>query len=723
MGYISLKKDDNDIIELIMDQPNAKINTMGDEFIKEIDKAVNEIILQKDNIKGVYIYSGKKTFFGGGDLKKLLDMPIDMNEMEATNIFKGIMSAKKPLRELEKLGIPIAVGINGACLGGGYEISLACHYRVALKDAIMGLPEAQLGLMPGADGVVRMVRQHGLTNAITFISQGKKFKGEQALQMGYCNELANNINDMHQKAKKWILSNPISFQPWDKPEFKIPGGSPADKDINQGLQGLLYFGPVNVMSNTWNNFPHAKAIFACISDVSRVDFETAQRIEARYFLSLMRSQIAKNMINTFFFQLNEIENGLSRPSFDLIPKFNCQTLGIIGAGQMGAGIAFSAAKIGINVILKDISKENADKAKIYCDDNCKKLIHKNKMTIEQTNKLLNLIKTTNDTKDISSCDIVIEAVFEDRKIKAIVINETESVTNSNSIFATNTSSLPINSLSINSKRKENFIGMHFFSPAEKMPLVEIIKGEQTSDTTLAKAFDLTIKLGKKPIVVNDGEGFFTTRVITKTIEEGASMVLEGINPIIIENAAKQNGSPVGPLAAIDEISQATAYKNAQQLNSDRKIRGISINKKSPATILVTKMIEKYNRKGKIFGGGYYEYPENNKKYIWPGLKKEFAKNGYKEIPFQDIQDRLTFSQALEAIRAMEDGIILNTADGNIGSIMGIGYPAQTGGVFQHINSYGIKAFTERAKYLSKNYGEAFNIPKLLEKKLLLNENF
>ena len=722
MGYIRLEKDDAGILELIMDQPGEKVNTMGDEFIAAITVAVDEIEAQKDDIKGVYIRSGKNTFFGGGDLRKLLEMPVDMDQAEATRVFEGIMSAKAPMRKLETLGIPVAVGINGACLGGGYEISLACHYRVALDDAPMGLPEAQLGLMPGADGVVRMVRKHGLTEAVTLVSQGKQFKGQRALDKNYCDELASDVEDMHKKAKAWILANPESVQPWDKPDFKIPGGSPADKDVDEGLQGLLYFGPVNVMANTWGNFPHAQAIFSCISDVARVDFATAQKIEARYFLSLMKSQIAKNMINTFFFQLNDLDNGASRPSFDDIPKTDCKTLGILGAGQMGAGIAFAAAKVGINVVLKDISQENADKGLAYCQGVCDKLVGRKRMTEEKAATLVGLIKPTADAADLSGCDIVVEAVFEDRKIKAIVCKETEAVTASDSVFATNTSSLPITGLADASSRVGNFIGMHFFSPAEKMPLIEIIKGDKTSDEALAKAFDLAIKLGKNPIVVNDGDGFFTTRVIGKTITEGAAMVLEGISPVIIENAAKQNGSPVGPLAAIDEISQATAYKNGAQMKADKEARGETM-PANAASDLVRRMVEDFDRQGKAFGGGYYEYPEGGKKHIWEGMKEHFAPNGYKEIPFEDVQDRLTFCQALEAVRTMEDGVVFNAADGNIGSIMGIGYPAQTGGVFQHINAYGLKAFAERAQYLADTYGEIFTVPQLLLDKAEKGETF
>jgi 3-hydroxyacyl-CoA dehydrogenase / enoyl-CoA hydratase / 3-hydroxybutyryl-CoA epimerase len=718
MGYIRLEKDADGIVELILDQQGEKVNKFGDVFIEAMTKAVADIEAMKDSIKGVYIRSGKSTFFGGGDLNQLLEIPCEMDEAEATRIFEGILLAKAPLRKLETLGIPVAVGMNGAALGGGYEIALACHYRIAVESAKMGLPEAQLGLMPGASGVVRMVRIHGLTDAITYVSQGKQFNGAQAVEKKFCHEIAANEEEMHKKAKAWILANPGVKQPWDMPGYKIPGGSPADKDVDQGLSGLLYFGPVNVMINTWGNFPAPKAIFACVSDVARVDFDTAEKIEARYFVSLMRSQVAKNMITTFFFQMNAMQNGASRPQG--IDKTDCKKLGILGAGMMGAGIAYAAAQKGIQVVLKDISIENAQKGVDYV----KNATVKNKrMTPEQAAAILALIKPTANAADLEGCDIVIEAVFEDRKIKAAVCKETEAVTGKDCVFASNTSSLPITGLADASARPENFIGMHFFSPAEKMPLVEIICGKKTSKEALAKAFDLVIKLGKNPIVVNDGEGFFTTRVIGKTVEQGAMMVIEGINPVLIENAAKQNGSPVGPLTMIDEVSQATAYKNGQQMRADKEARGEPVDLNNPASLLVTKMVEKFDRKGKAYGAGYYEYPEGGKKYIWPGLKAEFAPNGYTEIPFQDVKDRLTFCQSLEAVRAMEDGVVISVGDGNIGSIMGIGFPAQTGGVFQFINAYGVKAFAERSQELADKYGKAFEVPKLLLDKAAKGEKF
>ena len=412
-------------------------------------------------------------------------------------------------------------------------------------------------------------------------------------------------------------------------------------------------------------------------------------------------------MTAFFVQMEALNKGASRP--DGVEKSTVKKLGILGAGQMGAGIATMAAQKGIDVVLKDISQENADKGKAYAQA----VYAKNKrVSDEQAAEFLARINASADYADIAGCDLVIEAVFEDRGVKAAVTKETEAVLAGSAVFASNTSALPITELAEASSNKANFIGMHFFSPAEKMPLVEIITGKETSDETLAKAFDLAQQLGKTPIVVNDAPGFFTTRTIATTVTQGAEMVCEGVNPVLIESAARDNGSPVGPLAAIDEISQETAYKNGQQAKADAEAQGTEW-KETAAGTLVNRMVNDFGRKGKVHGGGYYEYPEGGKKYIWPGLKEHFAPDGFNDIPYQDIKDRLVFCQCLEAVRAMQEGVIESVGDGNIGSIMGIGFPAQTGGVFQAINAYGLKAFVERSKELAAKYGEAFEPPQLL----------
>ncbi|MDE0949691.1 MAG: 3-hydroxyacyl-CoA dehydrogenase NAD-binding domain-containing protein [Halioglobus sp.] len=707
MSYIRLEKDTDGIVELIFDQPGKTVNVMGEEYAEAMPKVLDELEAQKDEIIGVYIRSGKPgQFFAGGDITLMLEMDLNPDDAERRRMFEGILEAKAPLRRLEALGVPIAVGINGAALGGGFEIALACHHRIALDDKSVqvGLPEAMLGLMPGAGGVVRMVRLLGMQEALTLIAQGKRLKAQQALEKGLIHELASSEEDMAAKAKAWIKANPDSKQPWEQPTYTIPGGGPADP----ATQALTYFGPVNVMVQTKGNMPAQQVIIAAVIDTARVDYDTAHTIEARYFQRLLLDQVARNMMTTFFVQMNEMDAGASRPSG--VEKTEVKKLGILGAGVMGAGIAFNAAKVGIDVVLKDLTRENADKGKAYAATACEKT---RSIDEAQAQQIMARIQPTAEAADLADCDLVIEAVFEDRDVKAAVTREAEAVLPGSAVFATNTSALPITELAQASQRPENFIGMHFFSPAERMPLVEIITGEKTSDEALAKAFDLAQKLGKKPIVVKDSPGFFTTRVIGQTITQGQMMLAEGINPALIENAAAFNGSPMGPLETLDNISIETAYHAMKQAQADALARGEKP-ETGPQAEVIRIMFEDIGRKGQNQGGGFYDYDDNGKKIAtWPGLKDVFAKDGYADIPYEDIRDRLLFPQVLEAVRIMEEGVLTSVGDGNIGSIMGIGFPPHTGGVYQCVNAYGVQAFVDRSHELESAYGEAFKPPQLL----------
>lgn len=721
MKYIRLEKDADGIVDLVIDQPGKSVNVMGAEYIAAMAGAVAELeaMVSAGGVRGVYVCSGKDSFFGGGDLGSLLEAPAQMSAQQAAEKFDSIFEVKRPLRALETLGVPVAVGINGAALGGGYEICLACHYRVMLDapGVEVGLPEAGLGLMPGAGGVVRTVRLFGCQAAIGWLSAGKKFRPQQALQSGWVDELVDSPQALRARAKTWLLANPEARQPWDREGFTIPGGTPGDRAAPADLKALMHFGPTRMMNSTRGNMPASQAIFACVHDVARVDFDTAEKIEARYFMQLRSSQVAKNMIRTFFFQLNDIKGGASRPP--AVPPTQVARLGILGAGQMGAGIAFAAARAGIDVVLKDVSLDNAGRGLAHCRSLCEK---SRRIDDGQAAQLLARITPSDSNDDLADCDFVIEAVFEDRKLKAAVTREVEAAVAADCVLASNTSSLPITGLAEAAGRPERFIGMHFFSPADRMPLVEIICGLHTADDTLARAFDLARQLGKTPIVVNDARGFFTTRVIGTTISEGAAMVLEGVNPVLIENAAYLNGSPVGPLSAIDEISQETAYKNDRQARADAEANGETYEQK-PTSVLVAKMVEEFQRRGRAHGGGYYDYPQDGGKRLWPGLKQHFAPEGYRDIPFEDIRDRLTFCQSLEAVRALEEGVLRSVADGNVGSIFGIGFPSHTGGVFQFINAYGVAAFANRAKELANRYGERFEPPALLLEKAADNTQF
>ncbi|KZX57006.1 3-hydroxyacyl-CoA dehydrogenase [Halioglobus sp. HI00S01] len=707
MSYIRLEKDADGIVDLIFDQEGKSVNVMGEEYAEAMPKALDELEAMGDELKGLYIRSGKPgQFFAGGDITLMLEMDLNPSQEEREEMYRGLLDAKEPLARIERLGVPVAVGINGPALGGGYEIALACHHRIALDSpkVKVGLPEAMLGLLPGAGGIVRMTRMLGMQEALGLISQGKQLVAAKALEKGLIHELAADEEAMAAQAKAWIKANSDAKQPWEQPGYSIPGGGPED----EATQGLTYFGPVNVMNQTKGNMTAPQVIIAAVIDTARVDYVTAHKIEARYFQRLLLDQVSRNMMTTFFVQMNALDAGASRP--EGIAKTEVKKLGILGAGVMGAGIAFNAAKVGMDVVLKDLTQENADKGKAYAASACEK---SRRIDEQQAEEILGRIQPTADVAELADCDLVIEAVFENRDVKAAVTRETEAVLGEQAVFASNTSALPITELAQASVRPQNFIGMHFFSPAERMPLVEIITGEQTSDECLAWAFDLAQKMGKKPIVVKDAPGFFTTRVIGQTITQGQRMLAEGVNPALIENGAAFNGSPMGPLETLDTISLETAYHAANQQRVDAEARGEQVEPSAESEVIRI-MVEEAERVGQAKGAGFYDYDDKGKKVAtWAGLKALFAKDGYKDVPYQDVKDRLLFSQVLEAIRIMEEGVLTSVGDGNIGSIMGIGFPPHTGGVYQCVNAYGVQAFADRAKELAAAYGEAFEPPQLL----------
>lgn len=719
MEYIRLHKDKDGIVDLVLDQPDKKVNIMGAAYDEAMKGAVAELKRQVDTIRGVYVRSNKPgSFLAGGDINAMLDMDLNMGPEERARMFDGILSTKQALRDLETLGVPVAVGINGAALGGGYELCLAAHYRVSLANpgVQIGLPESTLGLMPGAGGVVRLTRLLGIAAALPLISQGRRLTAEKALEKGLIHEIASDEKDLERKAKAWILANPKARQPWDEESYVMPGGAPGDKNSAE-LQGLLFFGPVNVMNRTMGLMPSQKAIFAAICEGAMVDFDTAQKIEARYFQHLLLDQTARNMMTTFFVQLNAINSGLSRPDRFKSRKF--KKIGVLGAGQMGAGIAFVAAKVGMDVVIKDQDLAMAERAKQYSESAARK----NKRIDEKQGKeLLARIEPSDNYDAFKDCEIVVEAVFEEAKLKARVIEEIESVLLSSAILASNTSALPITGLAHSSKRPQNFIGMHFFSPAERMPLVEIICGKKTGDEALAAVFDLARQMGKTPIVVNDGRGFFTSRVIGKMVSQGIRMLAEGVDPVVLENAVRQAGYPVSPLALVDEISQQTSYRIMEEARKEAEEKDGTYVTTAENKVIID-MVEKYKRPGKIHGGGFYEYPEKGKKYIWPKLRTLYNSGPGSDIPLRDIQDRVMYAEMIEAIRAYEEGILINIADGNIGSIMGIGFPAHTGGVFQGINAIGLDNFVARCRELEERYGDDFTPPRTLLEKAKAGELF
>lgn len=714
-GFI-YEKDSENIVTITMDM-TGPVNAMNAEFIQLMDETINRLEGEKDEIAGVIITSAKETFFAGGDLTKI----ISFQTGDEDKVFNFTEKNKSYLRRLEQIGKPVVAAINGAALGGGCEICLACHYRIAINTPKIriGMPEVSLGLLPGAGGIVRTVRMLGLQKAIPLLVEGKKLRPEKALNEGLINALASDREEMFQKAVAWIKANSKSRQPWDKKGYEFPGGGVDNPTITQMLQvapGVLYKKTQGVM-------PAPEFILAVAAESLNVDVDTALRIESRYFTDLVLTPVAKNMINTFFFQLNALNAGGSRPK-DL-PKSKVQKVGVLGAGMMGQGIAYVSAMAGIEVILKDISLEGAKKGKSYSERLLIKAIERGRMDEEKKAAILELITPTDQNDALGGCDLIIECVFENMDLKHQVIKETEPfvIKEDMGVFASNTSTLPITELAKASEVPDNFIGLHFFSPVDKMPLVEIIKGEKTSDETLAKGFDYVQQIKKIPIVVNDSRGFFTSRVFSSFMDEGCRMVKEGFDPVLIDAMGRQAGMPVGPLTIHDEITQELSVKVAESNQRlDEQLGDNYCAIQEGVNDMSRLLVKEHNRRGRAYGGGWYDYPEKGKKEIWPKVYDLFY-NADAEMQKQDFIDRILFRQIIESLRCYQEGVFNAVRDGNIGSIMGIGFPPYTGGVLQYINTYGIRKFTMRAKELAEQYGDRFEPPKVLLKKADKSEMF
>ncbi len=670
-------------------------------------------------MKGVILTSAKKTFFAGGDLKMLSEAQPE----NAADMFAHVREITGQLRALETLGVPVVAAINGAALGGGLEIALACHHRVCLDDPRiqLGLPEVTLGLLPGGGGIVRTVRLLGVQKAIMdVLVQGPRLKPSQALATGLIHELAKDADDMLAKARAFIAANPKATQPWDAKGYKMPGGTPS----NPQLAGNLPAFPSNLKKQLKGaHYPAPRAIMSAAVEGAQVDFDTAQRIESRYFVELATGRVAKNMIKAFFFDLQKISSGASRPKD--IPQTLPKKVGILGAGMMGQGIAYSTATVGIPCVLKDVTLEGAEKGKAYTAKILEKRVSKGAMTREAADATLALIETTAEASGLAGCDMIIEAVFESVSLKAKVTQEAEAAAAPGLLMCSNTSTLPITGLAKASKDATRFIGLHFFSPVDKMPLVEIIMGKETSDEALAMAFDYVVKIKKTPIVVNDSRGFFTSRVFGTFAMEGVSMLAEGFAANSIEQAALQVGMPVGPLAVNDEVSLELGRHVRAEIKKALEAEGKAYTA-TPADTVIDKMCVELNRKGRAAGGGFYDYPEGGKKNLWPGLKEHFQRaDGGVPSPhqFQDLKDRLLYIQSIETIRCLEEKVLRSVADANIGSIMGIGAPPWTGGLLQFVNYVGLPEFVRRSEELAIKYGERFTPPKLLREMAASGKTF
>ncbi|MEU3413971.1 3-hydroxyacyl-CoA dehydrogenase NAD-binding domain-containing protein [Streptomyces sp. NPDC006658] len=715
---IRWEQDDTGVVTLVLDDPDQSANTMNQAFRDSLAVITDRLEAERDSIRGVILTSAKKTFFAGGDLRDL----IRVTPETARELFDGGLAIKRNLRRLETLGKPVVAAINGAALGGGYELALACHHRVALDTpgTQIGCPEVTLGLLPGGGGVVRTVRLLGIADALLkVLLQGTRYNARRALENGLVHEVAETHEELIAKARAFIDAHPESRQPWDTPGYRIPGGTPSHPKFAANLPAF----PAGLRKQTNGApYPAPRNILAAAVEGAQVDFETAQVIEARYFVELAAGQTSKNMIQAFFFDLQAVNSGANRPR-GIEPR-EVRKVAVLGAGMMGAGIAYACARAGIDVVLKDVSPEAAAKGKGYSEKLCAKAVAKGRTSQEKADALLARITPTADTADLAGCDAVIEAVFEDTSLKHKVFQEIESVVAPDALLCSNTSTLPITTLAEGVERQADFIGLHFFSPVDKMPLVEIIKGERTGEEALARAFDLVRQINKTPIVVNDSRGFFTSRVIGHFLNEGVAMVGEGVEPASVEQAAAQAGYPAKVLSLMDELTLTLPRKiRAETKRAVEEAGGTWT--AHPAEAVVDRMVDEFGRTGRGGGAGFYDYTEDGKRAgLWPGLREHFTKPGY-EIPFRDMQERMLFAEALDTVRLLEEGVLTSVADANIGSVLGIGFPGWTGGVLQYINGYegGLPGFTARARELAERYGERFTPPALLVTKAERGETF
>ena len=709
---IQWDKDADGIVTLTLDDPTGSANVMNEHYKESMHNAVERLVAEQDSITGVVITSAKKTFFAGGDLKGMMNIGPD----DAAEAFEMVETIKADLRKLETLPKPVVAAINGAALGGGLEIALATNHRIAadVKGSQIGLPEVTLGLLPGGGGVARTVRMFGIQKAfMEVLSQGTRFNPAKAKETGLVDELVGSVDELIPAAKAWIKANPEAHtQPWDVKGYKIPGGTPA----SPALAAILPSFPALLKKQLKGApMPAPRAILDAAVEGAQVDFDTASRIESRYFVSLVTGQTAKNMIQAFFLDLQAINGGASRP--EGIAKQEIKKIGVLGAGMMGAGIAYVSAKAGYDVVLKDVTQEAADKGKAYSEGIEAKALKRGKTTEEKSAALLAKITPTADPQDLKGVDFVIEAVFENQELKHKVFQEIEDIVEPNALLGSNTSTLPITGLATGVKRQEDFIGIHFFSPVDKMPLVEIIKGEKTSDEALARVFDYTLSIKKTPIVVNDSRGFFTSRVIRTFVNEAMALLGEGIEPTSIEQAGGQAGYPAPPLQLLDELNLELLQKISIASAAAAASEGTTY-AAHPGELVVEKMIE-LGRPSRLKGAGFYEYVDGKRAGLWPGLRETFN-SGSTEIPLQDMIDRMLFSEALETQKCFDEGVLISSADANVGSILGIGFPAWTGGVHQYIVGFegaagrGREGFVARAEELAARYGERFTPPASLE---------
>jgi 3-hydroxyacyl-CoA dehydrogenase/enoyl-CoA hydratase/3-hydroxybutyryl-CoA epimerase len=667
---ITYERDGDGVVTLTLDDPGQSANTMNATYVAAMTAAVDRLEAEREQVTGVIVTSGKKTFFAGGDLPTMARATPE----DAPALFELLTTIKRDFRRLETYGRPVVAAINGAALGGGLEVALACHHRIALDapGTRLGFPEVTLGLLPGAGGVTRTVRMLGLAPALTvWLLTGRRLRPADARDNGLVDDVVSTPDELLARAREWIAANPGAAQPWDREGYRMPGGTPSSPQLAAQLPAF----PATLRRQLKGaSLPAPEKILATAVEGAQVDFETAQIIETRHLITLLTGRIAKNLIGALFFDMRAVNGGLARPRAEVAPA---RRIAVLGAGMMGAGIALACAKAGLDVVVMDVTPELAARAAQH-----------------------ERITTTAEVAGLAGCDVVIEAVFEDPALKRAAFAEVGPVLAPGALLASNTSTLPISGLAEGVDRPADFVGMHFFSPVGRMPLLEIVVGAATSDETVARAFDLGRRIGKTPIVVNDGRGFFTSRVIGRFIDEAIGMLAEGVPAPAIEHAALQAGYPTGPLALADEVSLTLVQRIRHQTAAAAGPAFVT----TPSHAVVDAMVDEHDRPGRAAGRGFYAYEEGKRTSLWPHLATMATAEG-RAVPFDDLKDRFLFAEAIDARRCLDEGVLRTAEDGNVGSILGIGYPAWTGGVLRFAEQHA--DFRGRALALAARYGSRF----------------
>ena len=738
---INYNVDTDGIATITWDMPGRSMNVLNEASIAAYADALGKA--QKDDkVKGIIITSGKDSFIAGADLEML--MAADTSD--AAKLMAQFGQLQKLFRSQETGGKPIVAAINGTALGGGFEICLASHYRIAAANpkTKIGQPEVKIGLLPGAGGTQRIPRLVGVMNAAPVLLEGKDLTVDAAKGLGLIHEVVP-AGELLAKAKAWLMAPATeqvvpeyagkgakaidgrAVQPWDRKGFKVPGFPGGMVWSPVGVQTFIG-GNAMIAAKTNGIYPAPKAIMSCVYEGLQLPFDTALKVETRYFVSLLRDPVAKSMIRTLFFGLQEANKLARRPKG--VPKQEYKKIGILGAGLMGAGIATVSVQAGLDIVLVDRDQASADKGKGHIQAELDKMVSRGRLAKEKRDALLAKVTASGDFAALKGCELVIEAVFENREVKAEATKKAEAVLDKTAVFASNTSTLPITGLAEASARPENFIGLHFFSPVEKMPLVEIIVGKKTSPETLARSMDFVQKIRKTPIVVNDSRGFFTSRVCGAFISEGHRMLKEGIPAAMIENCARFAGMPVGPLALNDEVAIDLSWKIMDQTRKDAAASGEKYEASGTEDILEL-MVKKLERFGRKNAKGFYEYPADGKKRLWPELAKHFPADpallygeGEEKLAKEtEIKKRLLYVQAVDTARCLESNVLTDPQDGDVGSIMGLGFAPQTGGAISLIDQVGVKKFVAECDALAQKYGSQFAVPKLLRDMAAKGESF